>query len=73
MQVNPPALELRSAAFGYTGRTVVDRLTFQVPAGQVVAVVGPNGSGKSTFVKGVLGLADHLAGEARLIALRMRT
>ena len=66
MQVNPPALELRSAAFGHTGRTVVDRLTFQVPAGQVVAVVGPNGSGKSTFVKGVLGLADHLAGEFTL-------
>lgn len=59
----PPALDLRTAAFGYGGRVVVEHLTFDVPAGQVVAVVGPNGSGKSTFVKGVLGLADHLAGD----------
>lgn len=59
---NPAALDLNSAAFGYNGQKVVDGITFEVPAGQVVAVVGPNGSGKSTFVKGLLGLSDHLGG-----------
>jgi zinc transport system ATP-binding protein len=55
-------LELRDAAIGYDGRPVVAGATFAVQRGEVVAVLGANGSGKSTLVRGVLGLADHLAG-----------
>jgi zinc transport system ATP-binding protein len=66
---NPPGevLELRRASFGYAGAPVVQDLTLSVGSGEVVALLGPNGSGKSTVVRGVLGLADHLGGEVRLL------
>jgi len=38
--------------FGYEGnRTILDGLTFEVPAGSNVAVVGPSGAGKSTIAR----------------------
>ena len=35
-------------------RAAVDGVTFEVPRGQVTAIVGPNGSGKSTLVRALL-------------------
>src|SRR5690606_18612055 len=62
-----PVLELRRATFGYAGTPVVRDLTLRVSPGEVVALLGPNGSGKSTVVRGVLGLAEHLGGEVRIL------
>ncbi|WP_106296139.1 metal ABC transporter ATP-binding protein [Knoellia remsis] len=62
----PPLVELRSASFGYGDRVVVDRVSLEQRAGEVVALLGPNGSGKSTLVKGLLGLSEHLGGEVLL-------
>lgn len=56
-----PVLEVRRAAFGYAGRAAVTA-DLSIGAGEFVALLGPNGSGKSTLVKGVLGLADRIAG-----------
>ncbi len=48
-----------------TGRTVtaIDQLDFDIPAGQIVAIVGRTGCGKSTFLHIVLGLETPTAGE----------
>jgi len=68
----PPAgrsgdvLELRGAAFGYGRRPVLRGVDLTVDRGEVLAVRGPNGAGKSTLVRGLLGLADLLAGEVAL-------
>lgn len=40
----------------FSGRTVVDSLDLNVPAGCVYGFLGPNGSGKSTTMKMLLGL-----------------
>ncbi|MEZ5351994.1 MAG: ATP-binding cassette domain-containing protein, partial [Bryobacteraceae bacterium] len=32
-------------------RRVLDRLAFEIPTGQHVAILGPNGCGKSTLIK----------------------
>jgi zinc transport system ATP-binding protein len=61
-----PIVSLRGASFGYAKHAVVSDLTLEIHAGEVVAILGPNGSGKSTLVKGLLGLNDHLLGEAEL-------
>lgn len=60
-------LSLRDASFGYADHAVVRGVDLDVSPGEVVAVVGANGSGKSTLVRGLLGLTQHLGGEARLL------
>lgn len=59
-------VSLRGAAFGYGDQAVVDDVTLDVNAGEVLAVLGPNGAGKSTIVKGLLGLSDRLRGQVDL-------
>src|SRR5690606_503239 len=47
-------------------RTVVDRVSFQVAGGQVLALVGPSGSGKSTLLRMIAGLEAPDTGTIRL-------
>ncbi|MGH9027387.1 MAG: ATP-binding cassette domain-containing protein, partial [Acidimicrobiia bacterium] len=45
---------------------MVEDVTFEIPAGQFVALVGPNGSGKSTLLRLLLGLLTPARGRVRL-------
>ncbi|RZI80549.1 MAG: ATP-binding cassette domain-containing protein, partial [Microbacterium sp.] len=61
--------ETRSAWFGQ--RKVLDRVSLDVPAGQVTALIGPSGCGKSTFLRILNRMHElvpgaQLAGEVRL-------
>jgi energy-dependent translational throttle protein EttA len=40
---------------GYGERLLIDKLSFQVPAGAIVGIIGPNGAGKSTLFRMILG------------------
>ena len=44
----------------------VDGVTFEVPAGQLVALLGPSGSGKSTILRIIAGLETPEAGTVEL-------
>ncbi len=46
----------------------VDRLTFEVQAGEVVGYLGPNGSGKTTTIRMLLGLLRPSAGTGQVLA-----
>jgi ABC-2 type transport system ATP-binding protein len=59
-------IELSGVTKRYGSSLAVDRLTFDVPPGQVTGFLGPNGSGKSTTMRIVLGLDAPTAGEARV-------
>lgn len=69
MTAEQPILSLRSASFGYAGRAVVSGISLDIEPGEIVAILGPNGSGKSTFMRGVLGLNDHIDGSVELFGV----
>jgi ABC-2 type transport system ATP-binding protein len=45
----------------------VDKVSFQVSAGEITGYVGPNGSGKTTTIRMLLGLLGPTSGSARLL------
>jgi iron complex transport system ATP-binding protein len=61
-----PLLELRDAAVGYQGKTVLTGLTLSVNRGEVVVLAGPNGSGKTTLLKTAAGVIAPKAGTVTL-------
>jgi ATP-binding cassette subfamily B protein len=60
-------LEVDSLSFAYPGtnRRVLDNVSLEVGAGEVVALVGENGSGKTTLVKLISGLYAADSGRIR--------
>jgi ABC-2 type transport system ATP-binding protein len=51
----------------YGGRTVVDDIDLDVPAGQIVGLIGANGAGKTTTVECIQGLRRPDAGTLRVL------
>ena len=49
----------------YNGKTVLDRLSFQVRSGDYLCILGENGSGKSTLLRTLLGLKAPESGTVR--------
>jgi NitT/TauT family transport system ATP-binding protein len=47
-------------------RTVINDISFVVPAGQFIAIVGPSGCGKSTLLRILAGLIQPTAGHVSL-------
>ncbi len=61
-----PAISLSHVSIAYGSHVVLDDISFEVPQGDVAAVIGPNGSGKSTLLKAILGLVPSRFGEIRI-------
>ena len=56
-------LAIKNISFGYTENTILHNVSFNVKAGQNIAVIGESGCGKSTLLKVVYGLYDLDSGE----------
>ncbi len=56
-------LETRDLTKRFGGLTAVDRVTFQVPRGELRAVIGPNGAGKTTFFNMIAGKLPPTGGQ----------
>ncbi len=51
----------------YGAATAVDGISFEVPAGQLVAVLGPNGAGKTTTIEALEGFVEPSSGSVRVL------
>ncbi len=59
-------LEVARLSAGYGGPDVLNDISLQVQAGEIVAVVGTNGAGKTTLLNTIAGLIKPSAGAIRL-------
>ena len=61
--VRKPTVAFDNVTFGYDpGRTILNGLSFEVPAGSTTAIVGPSGAGKSTIGRLLFRFYDPLSG-----------
>jgi branched-chain amino acid transport system ATP-binding protein len=66
-----PLLTVESLSAGYNGLNVLDGVSFEVGAGELVAIVGPNGHGKTTLLKTISGLLSASGGSIALAGLEI--
>ena len=57
-----PVLQVSNLQKSYRDTVAVDRVSFVIPAGEIVGLLGPNGAGKTTTVNMVLGVLEPTAG-----------
>lgn len=55
-------LSFQEVTFGYGASVVIDRLTLEVPRGQVLAIMGGSGVGKTTLLRLMAGLVAPQSG-----------
>ena len=67
--MNEQAVSVQNLTKSFSGRKVVDGLSFQVQKGEVFALLGHNGAGKSTTIDLILGLKAPEEGSARVLGM----
>jgi len=63
----PSAISVRGLVKKFGEVPALDRVTLDVPSGQVLGLLGPNGAGKTTLIRILLGLTRPQAGEANVL------
>jgi ATP-binding cassette, subfamily F, member 3 len=66
-----PLITAEGLSKGYGGHTLFDDATFQIEAGDKVALVGPNGAGKSTLLRILAGREKTDHGTFRFTGVRV--
>jgi len=61
------SIELRDISKRFGPVLAVDRVSFTVGAGELVALLGPSGGGKTTLLRLIAGLESPSAGEIRVV------
>lgn len=69
----PDLLVCEDLAVGHGDRVIMDRISFRLPAGGILAVVGPSGCGKSTLMRVLGGLDEPMRGRSELLGVDLAT
>ena len=56
-------IKISNASMGYSGKTILSDINFEVKDKDYICIVGENGSGKTTLMKCLLGLLSVQSGE----------
>ncbi|MGO4318421.1 ABC transporter ATP-binding protein [Agrobacterium tumefaciens] len=59
-------LSVRGVTHSYGGQNAISDITFEVEAGEIVALLGPSGCGKSTVLRAIAGLIQPKSGAIQL-------
>lgn len=65
-QANEPVLRLTNVSKRIGGKTLVDKLSFDVHKGEIVGLLGPNGAGKTTTIRMIVGLIEMSEGDVKI-------
>lgn len=63
MKILKPIIELRNVSKKIRNKQIIDNLSFEVMAGEVLGFLGPNGAGKTTTIRMITGLMKVSSGE----------
>ena len=55
-------VKVEHLCYEYPGRRALDDVSFEAPAGSIIALVGPNGAGKTTLLRCMAGLERPMDG-----------
>ncbi len=68
-----PGIVARGVSRDFGTFRALDKVSLEVPRGEIFGLLGPNGSGKSTFIRILCGLLAPTEGEAAVDGLDVRT
>jgi len=64
--MSEPVIHVEDLSIGWGDRVLMEHLTFDVPAGDVFAILGGSGSGKSTLLRNMIGLETPMGGQVHI-------
>ncbi|MDF2923106.1 MAG: transporter ATP-binding protein [Paenibacillaceae bacterium] len=71
--MNEPIVQLQNVTKRIGSKTIIDKLTFNVPRGEVFGFLGPNGAGKTTTIRMMVGLMSISEGDILIGGHSIRT
>ncbi|MEC0227467.1 ABC transporter ATP-binding protein [Paenibacillus alba] len=70
---NAPIVQIDQITKRIGSKTIIDKLSFVVPRGEVFGFLGPNGAGKTTTIRMMVGLMSITEGDIRIGGYSIRT
>lgn len=66
MKNEAPIVEVEDLCIGYDKEVILEKINFQVKAGEIFGILGGSGAGKSTLLKHMIGLYPPFGGDVRI-------
>lgn len=62
-----PVVSSNNLAVNLNGKSVLEKISFEVRPGEMVGIIGPNGAGKTTLLRAILGMVPIRQGELKVL------